>query len=751
MTRAEKYAQWIVANRDKKGTPEFEKVAEAYRQAKEQESTGRSGKTYRGLNVVKEMGDGGIVLRAPDGGLTYVNEQAGYSTSDPQKIEEMMGGTKLREQLTTSFDEQTLEQAPVSSRALKVAEGLPFIGSYIANANDKTKLAKGAMDRQNPLESAGLELAGGVLGSVPLAMAAPAAPAALAGGGLKAGAGLLGLSSAGGALEGAIYGAGEGDALGGAITGAVGGAAGGLVGTMFGKAYNVFKQSKADRNAYKKIGELLGISDDAAKVIARVWGEGDTDPASAVAAIRRAGDRGMLADADVAAANLLDATKAAGNDAMNIAGREVGGRVGKQSRDVMKSLDQGLGKTPIAANGLTMDMDTMVQSIYAGTKDQRETAYNKALNTIIDYSSPEGKRIEQIFNDVIPERFTKNAYAKTAERLRINESADFRQFLAAIKEDGTVDITRLPDMRSLDELKKSIGELAFEKNEFGQYTADAKALQPAYFKLRDAIGNAVPDYKKATALGADTIAQREALATGMDAFKRKTTPIQLAGEIKNMGAVERDAVRKGARIALDDTMSQVKKSIAGLNAEHTPDQVVNSIEEVAKLWKDLSSRDSKNKIQILMGRDNADIFYREMEKLQVAFALKAALAVNSKTATRLMTNETIEEITKVGPLGSVLRGEPATATKKILQEVTGMTDEAMDSRKQDILKDVARGLTKMKGGEARAAANTILKIVGNKRVSDAELQGAYSAIISSTPMLSTGMATQTGELVLPEL
>ena len=33
---AEKYAQWIVDNQDKQGTPEFETVAAAYQAAKEQ-------------------------------------------------------------------------------------------------------------------------------------------------------------------------------------------------------------------------------------------------------------------------------------------------------------------------------------------------------------------------------------------------------------------------------------------------------------------------------------------------------------------------------------------------------------------------------------------------------------------------------------------------------------------------------------------------------------------------------------------
>ena len=36
MATAEQYAQWIVANKDKKGTPEFDTVAKAYQLAKQE-------------------------------------------------------------------------------------------------------------------------------------------------------------------------------------------------------------------------------------------------------------------------------------------------------------------------------------------------------------------------------------------------------------------------------------------------------------------------------------------------------------------------------------------------------------------------------------------------------------------------------------------------------------------------------------------------------------------------------------------
>ena len=38
MATADEYAQWIVENEDKKGTPDFETVTQAYQQAKSEET-----------------------------------------------------------------------------------------------------------------------------------------------------------------------------------------------------------------------------------------------------------------------------------------------------------------------------------------------------------------------------------------------------------------------------------------------------------------------------------------------------------------------------------------------------------------------------------------------------------------------------------------------------------------------------------------------------------------------------------------
>jgi hypothetical protein len=55
MASAEQYAQWIVSNQDKKGTPEFETVAQAYRLAKDPNSKYKAMQKVETIDPTKEM------------------------------------------------------------------------------------------------------------------------------------------------------------------------------------------------------------------------------------------------------------------------------------------------------------------------------------------------------------------------------------------------------------------------------------------------------------------------------------------------------------------------------------------------------------------------------------------------------------------------------------------------------------------------------------------------------------------------
>ena len=60
MANASDYAQWIVANPDKKGTSEFDTVAKAYRESKAQETLGAGQEEYAGESVLYERPQLGV-------------------------------------------------------------------------------------------------------------------------------------------------------------------------------------------------------------------------------------------------------------------------------------------------------------------------------------------------------------------------------------------------------------------------------------------------------------------------------------------------------------------------------------------------------------------------------------------------------------------------------------------------------------------------------------------------------------------
>lgn len=74
MPSAEKYAAWIVANKDKRGTPEFETVAEAYKQARAMPDAG----DQESRSVIQDVGrQAGLTARAGITGISAIPMMVG--------------------------------------------------------------------------------------------------------------------------------------------------------------------------------------------------------------------------------------------------------------------------------------------------------------------------------------------------------------------------------------------------------------------------------------------------------------------------------------------------------------------------------------------------------------------------------------------------------------------------------------------------------------------------------------------------
>lgn len=260
-------------------------------------------------DVVATTDDGGMIYRSEGGQLGFTSPS--YATTDQAQIAKIMEGAIPADVSKSGFDQQTIAQAPVASRAVKFLEGVPFAGSYVDEAagailGDKAaqdvRAVSGAMDRENPGESVALGLGGAVAGSLPMVAMAP--EALLARGGQTMGAQAIKAGAVGsgvGAVEGGVYGSGRSEGKGraanaqeGAIFGGIAGGALGAAAPYVSKAVGNFLTSLKG-SELKVIASELSISPEAARVVKSALDSGDMRKATE--ALGRAGPNAMLADA----------------------------------------------------------------------------------------------------------------------------------------------------------------------------------------------------------------------------------------------------------------------------------------------------------------------------------------------------------------------------------------------------------------------------------------------------------------------
>lgn len=188
MATAEQYGQWIVANKDKRGTPQFETVAQAYKLARSGEGQNEPNapnvinrdEYLRQVQYRKDEGPGffekGGTMQSLAGGL--VRGAGSIGSTAMRVLPNVLGGDTADEN---------------AQRRARMDAGLQTIG-----ANPESFAFKGG---KLAGEIAGTAGAGGLIAK-PVAMVAPRLAAAIASGGMTAnGAGML-TRTAGGAISG---------------------------------------------------------------------------------------------------------------------------------------------------------------------------------------------------------------------------------------------------------------------------------------------------------------------------------------------------------------------------------------------------------------------------------------------------------------------------------------------------------------------------------------------------------------------
>lgn len=649
--------------------------------------------------VIATTKDGGRVMRGQGGALSFASP--GFSTSDPDRIAQIMEGAQPVDLVQGDFDQERLAANPIASRANEFVRGTPFVGSFAdeavgmvsPDARDNMRASTESMQRQNPGQTAALNIGGAIAGSIPMALAA--APTVMGNAAATLGGrSLQGLAAglAVGATEGGIYGAGEGETGGerrrsAAFGAGVGAVTAGPVGALAPYATEGIRQTlgRLVKSDVATIASALNVSRSAAVVVRDALQAGDMRAAEA--ALQRAGDGAMLADAGQPARQLLDAAASSGGNASAIARDGITQRTQEATTQMTRALDDVLG----APQGER----EIIDAIRTGSQPQRSAAYDAAYAVEVNYADPKGQKIEALLK-----RVPMSAIRK-AEEIMVARGEESAQIMARIGDDGRVTYEAMPDVRQLHYIMQGLDDIASATDGAG-VMGRKTTLGASYESLRGQIGknlkDLVPDFATAQNIAADTIQEIRATELGYDMLRATTRREDVARGLAGSSDAEKKAARLGVRAYIDDATANVARTITD------PDTTTR---EGIKVLRDLSSRANQTKLRFLLGEQTANKLLREVDQAATAFELRAAIAENSKTAIRQSIQGGVDQQAGQGLVRTLAAGEPVNATKRLVQALTGETAEAQELRRMGLYEEIATALTQQRGPKAEAALKTI--------------------------------------------
>ena len=685
-------------------------------------------------NFVENYNDGQIIENPQTGERAFVSP--GYITQDPGVISGIMEGITPAETQGNQIQEQIIEQYPVASRGATALQGVPFVGSYTdeivgavnPQAGEAMRQSVDAVREQRPGQAAVLETAGALTAVPALIAATPAAVGGFVGGATSLGGQMLRGGAAGGvagAIEGATSGYGRGEegtrlaeaGTGAALGTALGAGAGVAIPALGAGVRSAFENIKG--RSVGQISKTLGISTDAAKVVRTALENDDLTAASA--ALERAGSSSMLADAGPATQNLLDVSVTSGGTAPRVAGEAIAERAQEAGSRMNVVMDDILG----APSGV----GTTQRGIREGTQEARNRAYRVAYAQPINYATSRGRLLEKTLD-----RVPQSAINRANELIRL-EGAQSAQVMARVGDDGNVIFETMPDVRQLDYITRALGDVSEQQNAAGKLggtTQLGRATQNLQRQIRNVLKKEVPQYGEALDVASDAISRARAVETGADILRPGTTREAVQDALRGASLAERNAAKVGLRSAIDDTLARVNAVASDPNIE---------IREFQRLANNLRSRSMRDKMTLLLGKDDSARLYSDLDQNVVSLELRAAIARNSATQQRNAISGAVENITAPNSLSTLMAGEPINATKRVVQVITGTTPEARTLRQMGIYDEIAGTLTSLRGNQAKQALRLVERAMAGDALNETQARVIAKALTSSAATAAYGFGT----------
>lgn len=699
----------------------LEILAERARRERER----RSGQAPQ-QDVVAETQDGGRVIRAQDGSLSFTSP--GYSTSDPAQIERLMQGATIKQEVQRGRDQQVLDEGGTTLPTIaKVAQGTPFVGQWLdeglaqvnPDAAARMREGTGAMDRQMPGRAIGAEIVGGVLGSVPLAMSAASGYVERAAGSAgRIGRGFLAGMTAG-AAEGAVSEAGRandgnrGDAalFGGVVGAGVGGVVGALMPLVGGAARDVSTRIK--RLDVRTIANEFGISMPAARVVKNSLLNDDLD--AAAARLARGGDDMMLGEAGPSTRNLMDTAMQTGGAALREGRDAVAARSQAAGSQFKRTLDDVLGQP----DGLK----AATRKISQRTAAARQAAYDRAYNQPTPTVGPAADALDAALKRIDPD--TMRAALREANAEMRDTGYVNRNIIATINPDGTVTFSQPLSVLQLDYIARGLGNVADKGTDAltGKVSPEARRAISQARALRDALKDGVSGYQAALKMGGDAIREREALLTGRRLLNSATTVEDVRTITRNASDAEKAAARQGLRQNIDAIMGRARATIADLEEGRVDFETgENAMREAVAAMRGLLTRDNMLKSRLVLGTADAKQLMDQVEKMADVMVLRSAVARNSATAIRRATQEGIAAETAPGlarrTAGNI--GSPLDATREVTRELAAIDPRSISQEQAQYLEEISTALTQIKGPEAQRALTVIRQAMAGQPIKDDE-------------------------------
>jgi len=546
-------------------------------------------------------------------------------------------------------------------------EGIPIVGPAIrggveraaagldaafTDATYEENLAKlqglsAAEKAANPYVNTGAQLAGGIAGTAPLIAAAPAAfgmgaaavPVRAVTAGLSGGA----LGAADGAVRDGTTGALIGGTLGLGL-----GAAGPLVGNGVSRGVRAFQTARANNAAAR----AAGTTREAVDVVSRGLAA-DNAAGGVNASMAAAGDRAMLADAGPATRSILDTAIARAGPGAGDAAERINVRATGATDDVNAALDAAMGQSQGNASAIRQLRDS--------TQPARQSAYDAAYSTPIDYADPAARQLEAALR-----RVPQSALTRANNLMRL-EGVESQQILADIAEDGSVTFTRMPDVRQLDYITRALNDVARAgdgQGALGGNTAEGRAYGNLSNAIRGVTRRLVPEYATALDTAAEPIAARQAREFGATLLRSTTPRDEVDAFVSGLSQAELRQVRAGVRQQISETLANVRRTIADPN--------VDARQGVAAV-RDLSSDAAREKLTMIVGPQEAAPLFEALDRAAQSYDLRSSVATNSRTYGRQAAERAVEEATAPGIIESAAGVRPLRAAQTFAQGVFGIS------------------------------------------------------------------------------